>query len=115
MKIIYIAGPYRDTRGTYYVMMNMRWAEECALFVWRNGGVAVCPHKNTQWFDGYAGLPDDVWLEGDLELVAHCDAIFAIRGWRQSEGATMEVKQALACGLPVLESFEVVKEYLRNE
>jgi len=47
MKVIYIAGKYRDTRGEYWVRQNIRLAEFYAVRVWNIGAVAPCPHKNT--------------------------------------------------------------------
>jgi len=68
MKVLYICGPYRGRR-----LVNIVRARSAALFVWRCGGVALCPHLNTAFFDGK--MPDQVWLDGDLELLSRSDAI----------------------------------------
>ena len=102
MKVIYIAGHYRDERGEYYVRTNIRIAENAALYVWFNGGVALCPHKNTAGFGGAYGIYDKTWLDGDLELLTRCDAIWALDGWDTSAGATAEVEFAKAHGIKVL-------------
>lgn len=110
MKVIYIAGKYRDTRGEWYVLENIRKAEEAAMFVWHSGGVALCPHKNTAFFGG--SCPDDVWLQGDLELLSRCDAVYAIEGWRTSYGAIEEVKFARGNNIPCLFSLSEVTAFI---
>jgi hypothetical protein len=112
MKIIYIAGKYRDERGEFYVRMNIREAERAALFVWQFGGVAICPHKNTAGFGGAHGLVDDVWLRGDIEILRRCDAVWAIENSIASKGAKIEVDEAEKLGIPVLRSQYDVMEFL---
>lgn len=110
MKVIYIAGPYRNSAGEYFVRQNIRRAEEEAIFVWKSGAVAICPHKNTAGFGGAA--PDHVWLEGDLELLKRCDAVYAIDGWSASSGATAEVAFAKQNNIPIFFSKSEVKAWL---
>lgn len=102
MKVIYIAGPYRDKRGVWYIQENIRQAEHAAIFVWKFGGIALCPHKNTAFFDGAWDIADSVWLSGDLELLKRCDAVYAIPGWAHSHGASSEVTYARTLDIPVL-------------
>lgn len=112
LKVIYIAGPYRaDTE--WGVVQNIRKAEEAALFVWRCGGVALCPHKNTALFGG--ACPDDVWLRGDLELLSRCDAVWMIGEWGESAGAQAEVQYAFEYGIPVLYDEEQVQAWLLSK
>jgi hypothetical protein len=112
MKVISIAGPYRSQDGEWQVRQNIRRAEEAAAFVWQNGGVALCPHKNTAGFGGLPRCSDMVFLAGDLELLGRCDAIWAIDGWRKSRGARGEVQYANAKGLSVLHTVQEVMDYL---
>jgi len=112
MKVIYIAGPYRSQKGEWFVRMNIRKAEDAAVFVWQNGGVALCPHKNTAGFGGLPGCPDNVWLQGDLELLGRCDAVWALDGWMESSGARGEVDYARRYGILVLHSHREVVDYL---
>lgn len=112
MKVVYISGRYRDPRGAFYIRANIREAERAALFVWKYGGVALCPHLNTALFDGAFGIPDDTWLKGDFELVRRCDAVWALPGWESSVGASAEVKLANEIGLPVLYDQADVLKYL---
>ncbi len=112
LKVIYISGPYRDPRGEYYVRQNIRNAEDEALFVWANGGVALAPHKNTAGLGGALGPCEDIWLSGDLELLYRCDAIYLIDGWERSSGALAEFEAAREVGLPVLASQDEVLQFL---
>ena len=110
VKVIYVAGKYRDTRGEWYVMQNIRDAERVALQIWKLGGVALCPHMNTRFFGGT--LPDETWLSGDLELLRRCDALFLMSNAANSTGAQEEAKLAKTLGLPVLEGIVQLRHYL---
>jgi hypothetical protein len=112
MKVIYIAGKYRDPRGAYYIQSNIREAERVALLVWKSGGVALCPHKNTALFDGALGIPDETWLLGDIELMKRCDAVFEMENSQESEGAQREIAVAEALGIPVLRSHTAIFKFL---
>ncbi len=91
MKVFYIAGPYRaDTeRG---IVENIRRAEAVAIEVWESGHIALCPHMNTRLFGGI--LPDNVWLDGALELMYRCDAVVLVPGWERSPGTLAEIEEA---------------------
>lgn len=95
---VYIAGPYRGPNA-WEIEQNIRRAVDLAFEVWRLGGAALCPHANTRFFQG--ALPDEVWLQGDLALLAGCDALLTTLNWRASKGATAEVRYAEAMGIPV--------------
>lgn len=112
MKVIYIAGKYRDTRGEWHIRENIRTAEKAAQMVWQWGGVALCPHKNTAFFGGLPGCPDSVWLEGDLELLKRCDAVWAISNFHDSSGALAEIAYARRNNIPILYSYIEVKNFL---
>lgn len=108
MKVVYIAGPYRG--NVVRRALNILRARRAAIFVWQHGGVALCPHLNTAFFDGHA--PDETWLEGDLELLQRCDAVWTIDGWRESAGALTEDAAAYVVGIPRLRSREDVVAFL---
>jgi hypothetical protein len=111
MRVVFIAGPYRAL-SEWAVTENIRRAEVAAIEVWRAGGVAICPHKNTAYFGGAAR--DEVWLEGGRELVGRSDAVLCIEGWEQSEGARGEVEKARQCGVPVFRSIEEVAQWVAS-
>src|SRR3972149_3783943 len=115
MKVIYIAGPYRDSRGEFYVGQNIYEAEMAALRVWQMGGVALCPHKNSGGLGGAYGLDDRTWLEGDLELLRRCDAIYLITDWQSSAGVQAEKLFAEEIGIPVLQTERDVMLFLRGD
>jgi hypothetical protein len=112
LKVIYIAGPYRAPTE-WLVMQNICRAEDAALFVWQNGGVALCPHKNSAHFGGALNeSTDDVWLRGGLELMHRCDAVWLIHGWQDSSGSCAEKAQAMRWQMPILESEDDVLKFL---
>lgn len=91
MKVIFISGAYRN--GTEWGLVeNIRKAECAAIQLWQQGWVVLCPHKNTAHFGGLC--QDRIWLDGDIELLSRCDAIFMLRNWEQSEGAKVEHETA---------------------
>ena len=109
-KVIYVAGKYNDERGEWYILCNIREAERAAQFIWLQGGVAICPHMNTRMWGGL--LPDDAWIEGDLEIIRRCDAIFMLPNWITSKGAKQELEFAMMHNIPVLYDNKDLLEFL---
>lgn len=108
MKVAYVAGPFRG-RTPWDVERNVREAETLALDVWRAGIAAICPHTNTRFFDGAA--PDDVWLAGDLAIMARCDAVILTDRWADSVGAQAEVAEAQRLGIPVFDTIAELRAW----
>lgn len=106
MKVVYVAGPFRGP-DSWAIENNIRRAEELALDVWRAGFAAICPHTNTRFFQGAA--PDDVWLDGDLAILAKADAILMTPDWQRSSGARAEHDFAQQRGIPVFYSLDELK------
>lgn len=99
MKLAFISGPYRsDTISG--VVQNIRNAEAVAIKYWKLGYAVFCPHKNTALFDGLA--PDNVWLEGDLEILKRCDVIVMMKTWKESSGAIAEFEFAAKEGIEII-------------
>lgn len=109
MKVVYIAGPFRGVTE-WDRQQNIRRAEALALEVWKLGAAAICPHKNTEHFDGSA--PDKLWLKGDLEIMYRCDAVLVTKDWNRSSGACSEVSEAFNRGIPVFCSVGGLKDWL---
>jgi|SRR5580704_2997662 hypothetical protein len=109
MKLIYVVGPYR-AEGHWQVLENIRRAEALALEVWRLGAACICPHKNTAFFSGAA--PDQLWLDGDLEMVRRCDALVCVPGWERSSGSRGEVALANELGIPVFQTTDELKQWM---
>lgn len=100
MSVIYVAGPYSSTQGWNGVLENILAARAVARELWKMGWTVLCPHANSILMDG-PDIPVRTFLNGDLELLRKCDAVFALRGWETSVGAREEVRFAYGLGLPV--------------
>ncbi len=109
MKLVYVAGPFRG-KSHWDVAQNIRRAEALALEVWKLGAAAICPHLNTAHFQDAA--PDDLWLEGDLEILRRCDAVMLTDNWQESRGAIAEKREARLNGIRVFEDLEKLKHWL---
>ncbi len=99
MKVVYIAGPYRAVTE-YGVLSNIRRAEDIAVKYWEQGCAVICPHKNSAFLGG--GDRDQVFLDGDLELVRRSDIIVMCPGWAGSRGARAELQLAKALGKQII-------------
>ena len=99
MKKVFISGKYR-AKTEWELEQNIRRAEEAAIRLWREGWAVFCPHKNTAHFGGLCD--DKVWLEGDLEFLKCCDAIYMLSAWRDSIGACIELHIAQENGLEII-------------
>ncbi len=107
--VIYVAGPYRSPTE-WGVYQNIRSAEKVSLEIWKMGGAAICPHKNTEMFGGAA--EDSVWLEGDMAILSLCHAIYAMPTWKQSTGAIAELKLAKNLDIPIFECLEKLNSWI---
>lgn len=111
MKCVYVAGPFRGP-NSWEIEENIRRAERLALEVWRLGAACVCPHTNTRFFQGAAD--DAVWLDGDLEILARCDAIVMTEDWERSSGARAEEAFARKRNIPVFYALRELDNWLRK-
>lgn len=109
MKCVYVAGPFRGP-NSWEVEENIRRAERLALEVWRLGAACICPHTNTRFFQGAAD--DRVWLDGDLEMLARCDALVMTEDWHRSSGARAEHDFAAARQMPIFYTIDALREWL---
>lgn len=110
MKVVYVAGKYRDSTN-WATRKNILAAEQVAVAVWKLGAVAVCPHKNSAFFEG-AVDDDEVFLHGYLELLRRCDAIMLVEGWETSVGTKGEIAEAHQKDIPIFNRIEDLKEWL---
>lgn len=101
--VVYVAGPFRGPNH-WEIEQNIRRAEALALDVWRIGCAVICPHSNTRFYQGAA--PDDVWLQGDLEMMARCDYVLMTEDWQRSSGARAEHQYALENGQHIVYSID---------
>jgi hypothetical protein len=112
MKIVFVSGPYRAATG-YGVHLNIQVAESAAIAIWQMGAVAFCPHKNSAYLGGI--VEDRAFLDGDLEILRRCDAVFLLTGWNFSAGAIEEVKLAHELGIPCFEVIEHLREWIKGK
>lgn len=107
--VVYVAGPFRGP-DAWVIEQNIRRAETLALEVWRAGAAAICPHANTRFFSGAAD--DRVWLDGDLAILARCDAVIFTPDWASSSGASAERAFAEARGIRTFETLDAMRAWL---
>lgn len=114
MKVIYIAGPYRDKRGPHFILQKIEVARQLAAELWALGNCAViCPHLNTYLLDG--ACEDANFLLGDLELIRRVDLVLVLPGWEESLGTKAEITFAEDVGKPILFTTGVLwREALKN-
>jgi hypothetical protein len=97
--IIYVAGPFR-AKTAWGIEQNVRSAETQAhRLVMEFGVMPLIPHANTRYFHGIGS--DHFWLEGTLELMRRCDAVYLCPGWEDSRGSVAEKDEAQRLGIPV--------------
>lgn len=109
MKLVFIASPFR-ARTEWGRAENVRAAERWALEVWKLGAVAICPQANSALFQDEC--PDEVFLEGYLELLRRCDALL-VTGVL-SEGVRAEMACAATLGMPTFRSLAELSVWLRT-
>lgn len=88
MRLIYIAGPLH-AENMYKREQNIRHAEEAVLYLMKLGAAVHCPHSQSRYFDG--ALPEEKFIEADLEILKRCDALFLLTDWKSSKGANIEL------------------------
>jgi len=98
MKLMYIAGRYRSDYPDA-VKLNIAAAQHAGMLVAEKGWMPVVPHSNNTGFNS-TQIPE-FWLEGTLELMRRCDAVFFIQGWGRSPGARAELRKAKMLGMPI--------------
>ncbi len=99
MLIAYIAGPYRDKRGPYYIGQNIRKAQDIAAELAKMGIGFFCPHMNSAFMDGLAD--DEYWLSCGQELLRRCDFVVVAPDYGSSQGTMGELELAKQLNLPI--------------
>ena len=87
MKLIYVSGRYSATNNRH-IEDNIANARIVAEKLWARGWAVVCPHLNTAHMENIADY--EVFMEGDMEILSRCDAIYMVNGWLESSGAVRE-------------------------
>lgn len=107
MKVIYVAGKYLG-ECDWETYNNIHHARLIAHKLWDEGWAVICPHANTAFF-GRIGERDRSnptgdwrkWLNGDLEIISRCDAIYMLNNYKNSMGAKAELRRAKELGLKI--------------
>jgi len=95
MKVIYVSGKYR-AKTIFGVALNIWRARRASQRLWQEGWAVICPHMNTAFFDG-----EDIYIRGDCEFIKRCDAIYMLKNWQNSAGASIEFQVARDNGLEI--------------
>lgn len=99
MKLIFVSGAYRA--GTKAgISQNIKNAREASKLLWQQGWAVICPHMNTAHF--WNIVTDDNYLEGYLEMLRKCDAIYMLKGWEKSSGSVAEYNLAVELGIEII-------------
>lgn len=88
MKLVYIAGPYRDSRGFYFSKINIDNAEKAEIYYLSNGYSVFCPHKCYGGIDG--AVPEPAIMASCMEVLKRSDIVVMLDGWQDSVGARAE-------------------------
>ncbi len=93
---IYVAGAYQaDSEDG--IIENITHAAMEAEKLWHKGFAVICPHLNSALMSGDRSM----FIKGGLEMLKDCQAIYMLKGFRQSKGAMEEYNQALKDGLEI--------------
>ena len=111
MHVVYVIGPYRAP-SEWEVVSNIRRAELVAIDVWKLGAACICPHKNTALLGG--ACEDEVWLQGDLEILSRCDASLVLDGWESSQGSKGEILFCENNGIPVFYNLKSLDSWMKS-
>lgn len=117
MPVVYVAGPFRAHNrdgviDAWGVHLNVVSAMRVALEVWRMGACCICPHANSIFFQGADGCMDNVWLDGDMEMLRRCDALMCAPGCEESRGARAEHVQACQWGIPCFADIPALRQWV---
>ena len=100
MRVIYVSGAYRGD-----VAANIEHARQAAIRLWQAGDYAVLtPHLNSAHMESLCD--EGMFLAGDLELLARCDAIFMLNNYKSSLGGLKELALAKRLGLEIFYEME---------
>ena len=95
LPMVYIAGKISGKDG-WEIEENIRKAEAVSLRMWKQGIAAICVHSQGRFMVGVGDY--DLWLPPDYEIIRRSDALYMVKGWRESPGAVCENAYARTLG-----------------
>ena len=96
MQKIYIAGKIGGLTEEEYTK-NFEEAEkyiDSKLFQYISVSPLRLPHNHDRSWQSY--------MKEDIAALVKCDTVFALRNWRESPGATIEINLAISLGIDVI-------------
>ena len=97
MKLVYIAGRLNGQN----IEQNIAAARKVAVKWWQTEIFAVfCPHLNSGDMIGEA--PEQVFFDGNMEILSRCDMIVMMKGYETSKGSVKELDRAYELGINVV-------------
>jgi len=107
MKRCYIAGKIGDLPETIF-KMNFENAKNEVIDM---GFIPVSPvdlpHDHNKTWASY--------MKEDLKSLLECDVVYAMRNWRQSPGATIEINLALSVGIDIIHQPNLPKQQVTKD
>jgi len=93
-KKCYIAGKIGDLAKEVYELEFERAKSEVIKLGYEPISPVDLPHAHGKTWSEY--------MREDLVALMGCDTLYAIRNWRQSPGATIEINLALSVGINII-------------
>ena len=108
----YVIGPY-TAPTSYEVDQNIQRAKVVAAKLWKLGYAVFCPHTNAAHFEGAA--PNENFLKGDLEWLAHTDIAVVLEDFEKSKGSLDEIEFCLTHNIKIFyNQYDCIWEYLAD-
>lgn len=112
--VIYVSGAYMGNDKGASIDSNIALARQAAIELWEKGYTCICPHLNTANFEVDCNISYNDYLAGDIEIIKRCDAVFALPNYKESKGADIEIREALAHNLPIFFLMSELEEYYES-
>jgi hypothetical protein len=55
------------------------------------------------------------WMVCDLHALLDCDGVYALRDWKASKGATIEIQLAMRLGKTIIYQPQLIKQTMKEE
>lgn len=108
--LIYLCGPYShgDPVANTHAMMAA-WDDLMS----RNNAVYLCPHWSLfQHF--LSPKPYNFWIDYDIQLILHCDALYRLFQSTPSPGSDIECAFARTHSIPIFTDLSLLTDFITN-